>query len=160
VSGPEFIATDVTCFEAAAFRDGFDMLCRVLQIPVLAPGETAEAGVFLILAHRPGRLMLLSDAPVAPPPMPDAEAGLIDLSSAKRQIRLNQPFARDLLMRGCRMDLRDNALGANRVAQTLFGQVPVILVCDAPGRDYRLLFDRSLQATLQHGLQRAAITLV
>lgn len=54
-------------------------------------------------------------------------AAVADLSSSRAVIELSGPRARDLLAKGCGLDLHPRAFAPGQCAQTLFAGLPVIL---------------------------------
>jgi len=87
----------------------------------------------LALAVRPERWLLLS-APAAPGTTAGSweravggAAAVIDLSSALTAWHLAGTAVREMLTRGCRLDLRHEAFAPGRAAATVIAQVSVIL---------------------------------
>ena len=104
---------------------------RGLDLPAL--GQVAVASDQLALCVRPERWLLL-----APPASSGATAALwqaacaragaaVDLSSGLTALHLSGPQVRELLSRGCRLDLDPEVLPAGSVAATIMAQVAVIL---------------------------------
>jgi sarcosine oxidase subunit gamma len=69
----------------------------------------------------------------------DALGSVVDLSANRTAIELRGPAARDVLAKGCALDLHPSAFGPGQCAQTLIARAQVILeqLDDAPA--YRLL---------------------
>jgi sarcosine oxidase, subunit gamma len=82
---------------------------------------------------------------------PELEAGLreavsphggaaVDVSGQRTTLRLRGSHTRDVLAKGCALDLHPRVFAAGAAAQTTFGQAGVILLTvDGGGADYRIL---------------------
>jgi len=122
--------------ELAALRDRTHVLRalgarRGLNFPEF--GRVARAREMVVLCTRPERWLVLT----APGP-PGAALSLwreacagcaaaIDLSSAFTALHLAGPAVREVLARGCRLDLQDEAFASGSVASTHMAQVAVTL---------------------------------
>jgi heterotetrameric sarcosine oxidase gamma subunit len=128
------LAADVV--EVAALRHQARELAskagrRGLALP--ATGRVAATRGQLALCVRPERWLLL--VPPAAPGVSAAEwqaesrgcAAAVDLSSALAKLVLSGAAVRELLARGCRLDLDPESFTAGRAAATFMAQVPVIL---------------------------------
>jgi heterotetrameric sarcosine oxidase gamma subunit len=104
---------------------------RGLDLPAL--GRLTLASDQLALCVRPERWLLLG-----PPAFPGATAALwqgacarvgaaVDLSSGLTALHLSGPQVRELLSRGCRLDLDPEVFPAGSAAATIMAQVAVIL---------------------------------
>jgi heterotetrameric sarcosine oxidase gamma subunit len=104
---------------------------RGLDLPAL--GRLALGSDQLALCVRPERWLLLG-----PPAFPGATAALwqaacarvgaaVDLSSGLTALHLSGPQVRELLSRGCRLDLDPDVFPAGSAAATIMAQVAVIL---------------------------------
>ena len=102
-----------------------------VQLP--ARGRAVFAADQLVLSVRPGRWLLLGS-----PGSPGASAQLwhkvctgvgivLDLSCALSALHLAGPAAREVLVRGCRLDLDPQAFPVGAAAATIMAQVSVIL---------------------------------
>jgi heterotetrameric sarcosine oxidase gamma subunit len=143
VSGPESVSAGVrlaSCpadvVEIAALHGRARELERIagargIDLPVL--GRVAVATDQLALCVRPARWLLL-----APPAHSGATATLwsaacarvgaaVDLSSGLAAWHLAGPQVREVLSRGCRLDLDPEVFPAGRAAATIMVQVSVIL---------------------------------
>jgi sarcosine oxidase subunit gamma len=130
----ETCETDIV--EIAALRgraDELQTIARGRGLPLPALGRAAVAADQLALCVRPERWLVLS-----PPAAPGVSAGLwqsacagvgaaIDLSGGLTALQLTGPAARDVLARGCRLDLDAGAFPVNVAAATIMAQVSVIL---------------------------------
>jgi heterotetrameric sarcosine oxidase gamma subunit len=85
----------------------------------------------------------------------DGLGSVVDLSANRAAIELRGPAARDVLAKGCALDLHPRAFGPGRCAQTLVARTQVIL---EQQRDdaYRLLVRPSFSAYLAAWLLDAA----
>lgn len=122
--------------ELAALRDRTHVLRalgarRGLNFPEF--GRMARVREMVVLCTRPERWLVLT----APGPPGAAvslwrEAGAgcaaaVDLSSAFASLYLAGPAVREVLARGCRLDLQDEAFASGSVASTHMAQVAVTL---------------------------------
>jgi len=73
----------------------------------------------------------------------DRRAAVTDLSASRAIIGIAGPRGRDLLQKGCGLDLHPRAFAPGHCAQTLFAKLPVIIdqLSEAPA--YRLYVRRS-----------------
>jgi sarcosine oxidase subunit gamma len=127
-------ATDIV--EIAALRgraDEVDVVARRLGLDLPQLGRVAFSSNHMSLSVRPDRWLLLS-----PPSAPGeavkkwvtrcaACAAAIDLSSALTAFELSGDPVRDMLARGCRLDLDAGAFSEGHAAATIMAQVSVIL---------------------------------
>jgi heterotetrameric sarcosine oxidase gamma subunit len=122
--------------ELAALRNGaarLGELAAAHAAPLPPRGRLALTASALILSVRPERWLLLS-APAAPGSAAwfwhSACAGCgtaVDLTSALTALQLSGPAAREVLKRGCRLDLDPHFFPAGTAAATQMAQVPVVL---------------------------------
>jgi heterotetrameric sarcosine oxidase gamma subunit len=126
--------TDIV--EIAALRGRARELERLAHergVLLAAPGRAVLAADQLSLCVRPQRWLLLS-----PPGSPGASAAIwqaacagvgtaVDLSCALSALQLDGPAAREVLVRGCRLDLEPQAFPLGHAAATIMAQVSVIL---------------------------------
>jgi len=102
-------------------------------------GQVTASADRWVLCVRPGRWLLLQ-----PPEEPGVSAArwegdcagfatAVDLTSAFRVLDVAGSAAREVLARGCRLDLDPESLPAGRAARTIVAQVPVILAARASG---------------------------
>jgi sarcosine oxidase subunit gamma len=73
----------------------------------------------------------------------DLRAAVTDLSASRIIIEIAGSRARDLLQKGCGLDLHPRAFGPGQCAQTLFVRLPVIIDQLSPAPSYRLYVRRS-----------------
>jgi len=83
-------------------------------------------------------------------------AAVVDVTEASTVIRLSGPRARDVLAKGCPLDLHPRVFSEGRVAQSLVGPVDVILHQTAPDA-YDLYVRRSFAPYLWQWLEDAAL---
>ena len=81
---------------------------------------------------------------------------LANVSDAWTIFELRGPFARDLLAKGCSLDLDDRSFQPNSCAQTLLAQVQILLDRPAAGDGFDLYCDVSLAHFLGSWLHDAA----
>ena len=128
------LAADV--IELAALRDRIHVLRtlgarRGFNFPEF--GRSAAARDRVVLCTRPERWLLLT-----PPAAPGAAlshwrgacagcAAAVELSAAFTVLHLAGPAVREVLARGCRLDLHEDAFAAGGAASTHMAQVPVTL---------------------------------
>jgi sarcosine oxidase subunit gamma len=115
----------------------------------LAPGEWAIAG--LSVAEAAARA-----ARACGPALHD----VADVSDGRVQFDVSGALARDLLSKGCSLDLHPRAFGPGACAQSLLAQVPVLITvvsaASAP-TTYRLWADASLAHYLRAWFVDAAL---
>jgi sarcosine oxidase subunit gamma len=81
----------------------------------------------------------------------------IDVSAQRTTIRLRGEHARDLLAKGCSLDLHPAVFGPGAAAQTTLGQAAVVLIPLAgDGSDYRIVVRSSFAGYLAEWLIDAA----
>ncbi|MEU6105230.1 sarcosine oxidase subunit gamma [Streptomyces flaveolus] len=108
-------------------------------------GGTARTGLHSVLWLGPDEWLVLSrtDGAVLAREMRDALAGdtgsVVDVSANRTTLELGGPAARQVLEKGCALDLHPRSFGPGRAVTTQVGPVPVVLwqTDDAP--TYRLL---------------------
>jgi sarcosine oxidase, subunit gamma len=83
-------------------------------------------------------------------------ATVVDVSDQRTAIDVAGPDARDLLLKGCALDLHPRAFGAGRCAQTLLARAQVVLVQRSDEPAYRLFVRASFAAYLGEWLLDAA----
>ena len=83
-------------------------------------------------------------------------AAVHDLSASRAAIEVAGARARDLLAKGCGLDLHPRAFGPGQCAQTVFAKLPVILDQLSPAPLYRLFVRRSSARWLVQWLIDAA----
>jgi heterotetrameric sarcosine oxidase gamma subunit len=107
---------------------------RVAGLELPACGRCGASAQQLVLSTRPGRWLLLS-ARAAPGAAAErwmracaGQGAVVDLSCALTTFLLSGAPARELLSRGCRVDLEPEAFPLGRAAATIMAQVSVVLV--------------------------------
>ena len=81
----------------------------------------------------------------------------VDVSGQRTTLRLGGPHSRDVLAKGCALDLHPRAFGEGTAAQTMLGQAGVILLAvNGTGADYRILVRSSFARYLADWLLDAA----
>ncbi|MBD3003436.1 MULTISPECIES: sarcosine oxidase subunit gamma [unclassified Streptomyces] len=106
-------------------------------------GHTTASGPRTVVWLGPDEWLVLSEAPVDTAELRQALAGdpgsVVDVSANRTTLELSGPAARQVLEKGCRLDLHPRAFGPGRAVSTTVGPVPVLLwqLDEAP--TYRLL---------------------
>ncbi len=143
--------------ELAAWRGTADALKAALRaqgVELPSFGQVWADGERLVLSVRPDRWLLLS-APRPPDAAPavgtaqvdadghgpelawqaaiGAAGAAIDQSSGWSLLRLAGAAWREVLARGCRLDLRSQVFADGAAAATTMAQVPVVILPRAPG---------------------------
>jgi heterotetrameric sarcosine oxidase gamma subunit len=149
--------------ELAALRAEADALAHTAAArgtPLPALGRVSSGAHGLTLAVRPGRWLLLC-APGAPGTLAQSwqaacagRAAVVELSAALRAFHVSGRAAREMLKRGCRLDLDPRAFANGAAAATFIMQLPVIIA--APGAGVLLLTPSSTAQHFREWLQSAA----
>jgi sarcosine oxidase subunit gamma len=84
-------------------------------------------------------------------------AAVTDVSDARVVFRVSGPAARDLLAKGCSLDLHDRVFGPGACAQTLLARIPVLLHRTGPGDDLDVYVPRSFAEHLRGWLADASL---
>lgn len=102
------------------------------SFPTPPPGGVAAWGERSVLWLGPSEWLVVGGTPLDLP-------GGVDVSANRTTIELSGPHARDVLEKGCTLDLHPRAFTAGRCAQTMVARAQVILwqTDDAPV--YRLM---------------------
>ena len=128
----------------------------------LAANRVAATGSLRTLWLGPDEWLIIADGdasdllPRLERAVTGRRAAISDLSSSRAIIELAGDGARDLLARGCGLDLHPRAFGLGQCAQTLVARVPVILDQVDAAPHYRLLVRRSYASWLVDWLVAAA----
>ena len=81
----------------------------------------------------------------------------VDVSAQRTTVRLRGAHARDVLAKGCSLDLHPTVFGAGAAAQTMLGLAAVVLIpLSDNGTDYRILVRASFAGYLAAWLLDAA----
>jgi sarcosine oxidase subunit gamma len=105
-------------------------------IELAAPQRLHVAADCVTLSIRPARWLLLragGTTGAADSPVPSAAGACVELSSSLAAFLLSGPGAREVLARGCRLDLDPRVFPAGSAAATLMAQVAVTLGALAGG---------------------------
>jgi sarcosine oxidase subunit alpha len=90
-------------------------------------------------------------------PGPEPQAGTaVDVSANRTTIELRGPNARDVLMKGCSLDLHPRAFGPGRCAQTALARAAIVLHQASDEPAYRILVRCSFAEYLAEWLMDAA----
>jgi sarcosine oxidase subunit gamma len=108
-------------------------------------GQTTESGSRTVFWLGPDEWLVLADDPAVIAEVQAALGGepgsAVDVSANRTIVELSGPFARDVLEKGCPVDLHPRAFGPGNAVSTTVGPVPVLL-WQADDETYRL-FPRS-----------------
>lgn len=83
----------------------------------------------------------------------------VDVTDALTAVEVSGPSARDLLSKGCGLDLDPRVFGAWLCARTRFAQIPVVVTCVGDSRRFELYALRSHTQYLRSWLIDAALEL-
>jgi sarcosine oxidase subunit gamma len=87
----------------------------------------------------------------------DHDGAAVDVSAQRTTLRLRGAHARDVLAKGCSLDLHPSVFGPGAAAQTMLGLAGVVLIpVDDSGTDYRILVRSSFARHLAEWLVDAA----
>ena len=137
-------------------------------------GETLPPASVLVPPGLGGRVRLLAPAPrewwavsdlIDGPSLQNRLRGhvdgqsiaAVDLSSGLKVVRVEGPAARDLLSKGCGLDLHPNGFPAGRTARTRFAQLSATLDCVDPTPRFDLYVARSYLRWLKSWLLDGAV---
>ena len=102
--------------------------------PDAQPNRAVSSGRTTALWVGPGRFLVVeperADANLESllrSALPASQAALIDLGSSRTVLRVSGPRARDLLAKGCSIDLHPRAFPAGACAQSLLGHVAMLV---------------------------------
>lgn len=88
----------------------------------------------------------------------DHGGAVVDVSAQRTTLRLRGERARDVLAKGCSLDLHPRVFGAGSAAQTTLGQAGVLLLAlDATGSDFQIIVRSSFACYLASWLLDAAV---
>ncbi|MCX2730217.1 sarcosine oxidase subunit gamma [Saccharopolyspora sp. NFXS83] len=128
---------------AAAERIG----TAIGAMPPNLPGTAVRAGELLALWLGPDEWLLVGGEGAAESvqdtlatALAEDHGSVVDLSANRTILEVSGPKAREVLNKGCALDLHPRVFGADRCAQTLLARAGVILVCrDAEQPSFWLL---------------------
>lgn len=86
----------------------------------------------------------------------DGNAALTDVSDSRTVIGLSGRHARDVLAKGCHLDLHPRTFGPGQCAQTVFARAHILLHQTGKAPDYEIYISRSFAAYLWAWLEDAA----
>ncbi|WP_435848643.1 sarcosine oxidase subunit gamma [Streptomyces javensis] len=106
-------------------------------------GHTTASGAHTVAWLGPDEWLVLSEGPIDTVELRQALAGdpgsVVDVSANRTTLELTGPAARQVLEKGCRLDLHPRAFGPGRAVSTTVGPVPVLLWQLDAAPTYRLL---------------------
>lgn len=133
-AGVRLARCELDIVEVSAAEPGDVLAAEVATrgVPLPPFGRVARVPQELALSVRPGRSLVLSastaSGTVAGPWQPACQhATSVDLSSALSAFVLSGPAAREVLARGCRLDLDAPVFSCGSAAATIMAQVAVVL---------------------------------
>ncbi|MDB6091621.1 MAG: soxG [Gammaproteobacteria bacterium] len=132
------------------------------ELPAQVGGTMS--GQIRVLCLGPGEWLIVSDVAGASTVREQIEqelqqqgVALVDLTHGLAVLQVERPDMRELLSKGCGLDLHPRAFPPDRCASTRFAQIPVIVDClDGPPR-FDLYVARSYLGFLQSWLADATI---
>lgn len=152
------VRADVSCAQLFASNGRHDDLAKTLKIGV-SPAQVSQLDNLSVFPIAPGQWMISGSAP-ADAMVSDLRNKVDGLGYVSQQgdsrvcIRVSGPAARDLMARGCRLDLHESVAGAGFCAQTNMAQIGVLVhqIDDAPCYDLYVYsgFSRSFFDWLTH----------
>lgn len=86
-----------------------------------------------------------------------SDGAVVDVSSARVALELDESDAREVLASCCALDLHPSAFAEDHCAQTLIGQVPVVLQRLPGPSSFRILVRPSLEDYVTRWLQDAIV---
>ena len=123
----------------------------------LAPNTSAQGPHCDILWLGPDEWLLVSShAENINEKLPIKAGYLTDVSHGRAALRISGPRTRELLAKGCSLDLHPRAFLAGHCAQTSLAHVGVLLQLPRTGDDFELYCARSYAQHLWHWLTVAA----
>ncbi|WP_338597326.1 sarcosine oxidase subunit gamma family protein [Saccharopolyspora sp. SCSIO 74807] len=100
------------------------------------PGSVVRTGDLLVLWLGPDEWLLLGREGTAESmqdtlstALGDEHGAVVDVSANRTIIEVSGPSAREVLNKGCALDLHPRSFGPDRCAQTLLARAGVILMC-------------------------------
>ncbi|HEV7909113.1 MAG TPA: sarcosine oxidase subunit gamma family protein [Pseudonocardiaceae bacterium] len=124
-----------------------------------APNTVADAGSRCVLWLGPDEWLVVGpdgDAPALLALLGDEPDSVVDVSANRTTVQVSGPSARDLLEKGCTLDLHPRAFGVGRCAQSTVAKAQVVLWQTADTPVYRLLVRGSFSGYLADWLIDAA----
>lgn len=123
--------------------------------PGTRAGETSAGEDLVILCVGPGRFWLVGEA-AARIEVDPALAATVDQSHGRAVLAVEGDRVREVLAKGCRLDLHPDGFATGRCAQTLLGPFAVLLHRLAADR-FEIHVARSYAQSLRDWLQDAAL---
>lgn len=129
----------------------------------------AQAGATLrsplrILCLAPGDWLIVSREHAAAslrqrlePALASQGVALVDVTDALPSLEVHGPFARDLLAKGCGLDMHRHSFVAGRGTRTRFAHIPVVIECLDDSPRFELSVARSYFDYLHAWLKDAAL---
>jgi sarcosine oxidase subunit gamma len=147
--------------ETEAVRRG--ITTAVGLTPDAQPNRAVSSGRTTVLWVGPGRWLVVeperADASLESllrSALPASQAALVDLGSSRTVLRIAGRHARDLLAKGCPVDLHPRAFPAGACAQTLLGHVQMLVHAVDDGSTLDIYVARSFGLTVWEFLTESA----
>ena len=156
------LAAQPIAFAAQIFaRKGqTEAVSKKLKLPT-TPGQGDIGSRFNSLPLSPGQWLVVSHGNSGPG-LDEIEGELADIGYASQQtesrvcIRVSGSKARELMSRGCRLDLHQDVVGKNFCAQTQMAQVGVLIHQISDGAEYDLYVYSGFARSFWHWLTETA----
>lgn len=137
----------------------------LISAPATPPWERAGGGDTRVLALGPGEWWIVSDALTGPQlcerlrsHLETCDVAAVDLSCALQALCIQGYAARDLLAKGCGLDLHPRCFPSGLATRTRFAQAAVTLeYLDDPSPRFELYVARSYFAWLRSWVDDAAV---
>ena len=146
-----------------AFRQAVKAILGFVP-PTKAATAAGGTGLPRALWLGPDEWLVVTDDDAAAATAADLTAALerqhvqvVDLSDARAVIGLAGPHARDVLMKGCTVDMHRRAFGPGRCARTLLAKAQVIVHQTSQAPDYDLYVQRGIAEYLWAWLEDAGL---
>jgi sarcosine oxidase subunit gamma len=162
---PAVTLTELSFVEQIGVRVRPPVPAYLAGVPLpLQPNRVASMRTLRTLWLGPDEWLVTSPEGMAPDllgrltrALAERHAQVTDLSASRAVIEVSGHRARDLLQKGCGLDLHPRAFGPGCCAQTLFAKLPVIIDQVAAAPLYRLFVRRSAARWLAEWLIDAAL---
>jgi sarcosine oxidase subunit gamma len=164
-SNPAVNLTELRFIEQIGVRVRPPIPAYLAGVPLpLQPNRVASMRTLRTLWLGPDEWLVTSPEGMAPDllgrltrALAGRHAQVTDLSASRAVIEIAGLRARDLLQKGCGLDLHPRAFGPGHCAQTLFAKLPVIIDQTSAAPLYRLFVRRSAARWLALWLIDAAL---
>ena len=137
-------------------------LASVTGLDLPQPGHTSSARDLMAVWAQPNSWLLMQPLRPGPslPRVLDAACGgvasIVDLTGGRAVLRLAGGRVRDVLAKGCRIDLHPRAFGPGRSAMTVIGHVETVVIQIDEAPTFDLIVPATYAASFLDWLERAA----